>query len=286
MSNENTNSVVEQMDNILKRIDRINESFIYGVWVPSLNKEISFRELTTGQQKRLVKSIVDSPIYSTQFILTLREILKENCADTTVDIDQLNLIDKLFIAMKIRSTCVNDIVEFTFNEKTKRGLSLEKLIEEKKKEIQLPSSAILSDEQNNYTLQCSLPTILTEAKLEEEIRNNVENEKINFESPQEVRQMLGDVLIGEVVKFITSLSIRDGEQIIQINFNDISFRNRIALVEKLPAKLIDKLMQYISETKKTIEKITLWKFEIDDKSISDVEKEVHLTIDGRFFIKS
>ena len=68
---------LESLESVLDLMDRVNETFAYGVWVPSLNKEIMFREINTSQQKRLIKSVIDSPIYHTEFIFTLRQILKE-----------------------------------------------------------------------------------------------------------------------------------------------------------------------------------------------------------------
>ena len=36
---------VESLGNVLDLMDRVNETFAYGIWVPSLNKEVMFREI-------------------------------------------------------------------------------------------------------------------------------------------------------------------------------------------------------------------------------------------------
>ena len=36
-------------------MDRVNEVFSYEIWIPSLKKNVMFREINTSQQKRLIK---------------------------------------------------------------------------------------------------------------------------------------------------------------------------------------------------------------------------------------
>jgi len=279
---------LENIENVLGLMDRVNESFNYEVWVPSLNKNVMFRELTTSQQKRLIKSIIDSPIYNTEFIYTLRQILKENCSDEKINVDDLTILDKMIIAIKIRSTSISDQVEIEFDESNKRAFSLEKILKAAKKDLKIPGPKTISDDRGVYTLQCSMPTIGTEYNLEKELRSNQEVEDIN--TSEDLRNTIGTTFINELVKYINIISIKsvDGEgkeEITDINLNDVNFKNRITLVEKLPEKLTSKLIDYINDIKKELDKIVLIKTTIT-KEGKEEEVEERLTIDGSFFTSS
>jgi hypothetical protein len=52
-------------------MNRANETFVYEVPIPSLKRKVMFREVNTSQQKRLIKAIIDSPAYNTEFIFAL-----------------------------------------------------------------------------------------------------------------------------------------------------------------------------------------------------------------------
>ena len=111
MSEERVQEKMGSIDEVLGLMDRVNEVFAYEVWVPSLKRNVMFREINTNQQKRLIKAIIDSPIYNTEFIFALRKVIKENCSDPEVNVDELTIIDKLIIALKMRSVSVSDTLE-------------------------------------------------------------------------------------------------------------------------------------------------------------------------------
>ena len=58
---------------LLAAMKEANQSFKYDVMIPSLNRNVPFSEISTAQQKKLIKSIIDSEIYNTEFILCMYE---------------------------------------------------------------------------------------------------------------------------------------------------------------------------------------------------------------------
>ena len=289
MTTENTekNNAVKNVNEILNLMNRVNETFAYEIWIPSLQKEVMFREINTSQQKRLIKSVIDSPIYNTEFIFAITQIIKENCIEDII-VDDLTILDKLFICLKMRSVSISDTFEIEFEKfgkQHKRGLSLIKVYDDAKNVIDLSALEAKTFSDSVYSVSCCIPTIKTEFSLEKELRNKVED--INVQSPDEVRNMIGEMYITEIIKFISELSIKSEDEEIQIPFNDqITFKNRIAIIERLPAKLIEQLIKYISQVKKELEKVVLIKTSaIDEEGIKQDIEEV-LTIDGNFFINS
>jgi hypothetical protein len=288
MSEESVKNEMGSLEDVLGMMDRVNEVFSYEVWVPSLKKNVMFREINTNQQKRLIKAIIDSPVYNTEFIFALRKVISENCVDTKIDVDNLTILDKLLISMKMRSVCVGDMLELQIptgedDKSIKRGISLEKLIGEIRKTVDLPDVETYTDAKGVYKLECGIPTILNEYNLELEMRKTSESRDIN--NYDELRQSVGDVFIGEIAKYVRGLSITEGEKTTKIDLNALSFRNRIALLEKIPERITKDVIKYIEKTKLELDKVTLVKVDIGTKDAPDI-KEEKFAIDGGFFTSS
>ena len=295
MTEESVNKQAS-LEDVLNMMDRVNETFAYEVWVPSLGRNIMFRELNTSQQKRLVKCIIDSPIYNTEFIFTMWKILKENCADKTINVDDFTIIDKLFICLAMRSVSVGDLFELEFSPskdesvaKVKRGISLQKIIDDAKIKMVMPGTQIINS--GLYKIECGVPTIKTEYLLERELRENLSLEQ--SKDLNELRKTVGEAFISEIVKYIKSITITDVDKETKIELDNISFMNRIALIEKIPAKTLKKIIDYINVIKKEIEKVILIKTTVKIKETKgeetkEVDKDVEerLTIDGSFFTTS
>jgi len=281
-------NTTKDLKDILSTIDSINSAFTYDVWIPSLNKNVSFKELNTAQQKRLVKTIVDSPVYNTQFILALRDIITENCVEK-IDISKLTLVDKFFIALKIRSVSVGDTIEIEFDKNNRRGFSIERILSDGITNYKNIEDTIITE--GAYSITCGVPTIQTEYALEKELRDtNTLIQDLEIKTTDELRKTIGDVFIGELVKYISLISIIKDDKRIDINFNDINFRNRMAIIERLPMKIIDKIIEFINTVKTEINKIILFKttikIENENKELIEKEVEERLTLNGNFFIKS
>tara|TARA_R110000824_G_scaffold81550_2_gene204967 strand:+ start:9025 stop:9891 length:867 start_codon:yes stop_codon:yes gene_type:complete len=288
MSEESVKNEMGNLEDVLGIMDRVNEVFSYEVWVPSLKKNVMFREINTNQQKRLIKAIIDSPVYNTEFIFALRKVISENCVDSKIDVDSLTILDKLLISMKMRSVCVGDVIELEIptgdgDKSVKRGISLEKLIGDIRKTVNLPDVETYTDDRGIYQLECGIPTILNEYNLETEMRTTSESRDIN--NYDELRQSVGDVFIGEIAKYVRGLSITEGDKTTKIDLNALSFRNRIALIEKIPERITKDVIKYIEKTKLELDKVTLVKVDIGTKDTPDI-KEEKFAIDGGFFTSS
>ncbi len=275
-----------KIEDVLNIVKKVNDTFAYEVFIPSLNKSILFREINTSQQKRLIKSIIDSPVFNTEFIFTLRQIIKENCVDEKLDIDQLTILDKFIISLIMRSVSVGNSYEVELecsNDKCKSHYKQKidlKDLAEKAKSIKLVSKTI-TDDSGKFSCNCSIPTIGTEYKLEKEVRDTVDNTEIK--NVDEARKMIGDVFIGEVVKYINTLIVISPDKTIQFDLNSVSMMNRITLIEQLPEKFIKKIIEYINEVNKEIDKISIVSFDC----IKCKEKiDWRVSIDANFFTNS
>lgn len=269
-------------------INRTNDSFAYSVYVPSLDKDVLFKEITTAQQKKLVKAVIDSPVFNTEFIFALREIIRENCTEKEIDTDQLTILDKLSIAIKMRAISISNDLSLTVKcSKCEKShdilIKLDELFDKFKNEVKVESQKILEDERGIYKIYCKIPTIKTEFLLENEFRKNT---KIQVNNEKDLRDAMGNIFIGEVVKYIEKIEIanKQNEEVISIDLTNLSFSNRIQLIEQLGTKILNKVITYIADIKAEFEKILLVKMNCTCEEAPELSQR--FSIDSSFFIVS
>lgn len=286
--NEQKEQQIKQgnIKDLIKIINKANDTFSYEIFVPSLNRFVLFREINTAQQKKLVKSIIDSPVFNTEFIFAIREIIEENCADSSVVIDDLTIYDKLLIAMNMRINSIgNDLIlnlKCTDCEKTHPiKLKLDDLLSSIKDSINIEYEKVIEDDTKTFKVYCELPSIYTEYNMENEFRRNT---KIQVENEKELRETIGNVFISELAKYIYKIEIKNEDKIIELDLKTMKFKDRIQLIEKLNVKLLKKIVEYISGIKKEFDKIFLVKIKCDCEKQTNIEQR--FSIDSNFFIVS
>ena len=112
----------------------------------------------------------------------------------------------------------------------------------------------------------------TENKLESELHKNI---IVNLDSENEVSKVISEAFINEVAKFVTTVNI-NGEE---INFLNLSFTERVKIVENLPVTLTSFILKYIENYKKAIDPLLSYTF-VTDKN-DTLSKDI--TLDPTFF---
>lgn len=282
-----TNNNID-IDGILQVIKSANQAFKYSVHIPSLKKNVSFSELTTFQQKKLIKSILDSDVYNAEFILCLYEILRDNCGDSSVDVSKLTVIDKLLVLLQMRSISIGRDIEVellsridpTVNISTK--INLDKVFKNAAKQVKHITEQEYSIE--NYTIVCGLPTIEDEYRLEVELREL--NETYNVQDMDSLRTIIGEKFIGELTKYVKSITVPTEDGDVQIELNKLSFAERVTIIEQIPSRCLEKVFDFKSIADKQVENITLYRGTFTHKNKEKETFEYNISLDGDFFIKS
>jgi hypothetical protein len=242
MSENNTN-----VNDILNALDDIRNKTTYAIYIPSKKREHMFKEISTAQEKRLVKSIIDNPIFGTQLIYALREMIKENSADP-LDVNSLTVLDKLAICLGLRSKCIGSKFTHT-NQETgvEVEVDIDKLIEQLN-DIQVPEPKVF--ENDDIKIVCALPTIKEEYDLEVAMGRKLKN----FENvtPENASEMLESAYIGEIVKYIKSITLNMCGEMREIELSGLDFDTRLKFANKLSSKLTTSVLGYVKAYNKLV----------------------------------
>jgi hypothetical protein len=80
-----TNTQPLSFSDALKILDNATtEAFTTSVWIPSLKRNVSIKEISAKQQKKLLQSALDSSIAKSTFAKTFYQIIKENCLEENI----------------------------------------------------------------------------------------------------------------------------------------------------------------------------------------------------------
>jgi len=269
----------ENAQNIIQLLQEIDKANIYSVYLPSLQKEVKFKQLNTEQYKRLIKTVVDSPIYNTEFTITINSIIKENIIDSEIVTTKLNVFDKLLFLIKTRIDCISPEYTFNFSEdeikeynlstENKSTINLMNVYTEFQKQPKSYTAKEFTHEQ--YSLFCSLPTLETENKLEKELHKNM---KLEISSPEELRTTVGETFINELSKYIEIIKINESA----FSLDSLDFKTRVKVVEQLPTRAINSVLKYIEDYKKLIAPLTTFKLKVQDTVL-----EKDLPLDATLF---
>jgi hypothetical protein len=254
-------------EEVLQMLKEIETSFTYSVYIPSLQKEISFKQLTTEQLKNLYKTAINKVILNIEFNSRFNEIIKQNCLDKDINIDNLTVYDKVFIFIKTRLECLSGEVKFILTEEEKEDLNTEdnsvivSLIEHYNnfvnKKITFEKQTY---EANSCTVVCDLPTLSIENKFQQELTSATLSET---NTSDKLAEIVGDTFVNEVTKYIISLKVKDTT----INLKETDFKTRIDIVKALPSILIKKVLEYIENYKQRVNELLSIPIDINSQII-------------------
>jgi len=215
---------------------------------PRLPEEIppvTCRQLSTSQLKKLIETVVDSPVTQNSFNSTASTVFKSSIVNPPSV--QLNVIDRLLFIIETRIHSLSSSMTVTEEDKTiiiDFEVVRNKLTQCLKDNAGLlvPSSAT----EGKISIKFGVTLIDTETKLNEELYKNVNP---NVQDIGELRKLIGEAFVHEIAKAIQSITIEDKT----LDLSTVTFKSRIKTVESLPASLIQNVIEYIEKYKSIIE---------------------------------
>lgn len=240
------------LQNVLNTLQELTNSYTYSVFIPSLKKEIQFKQLSTEQLKRLYMTTVENNTLNTEFNLVFNNILKENSITTDIDINKLTIHDKVLIYLKTKIECLSPGFTFylTENEIESNNLQVDSIvcsIDEHFKNVFDKNKTFSGTEFifENIKVLCNIPTLEVENIFEGQILKLITE---NPDTTKDLSVIISETFINEIVKYVVKITIDTSE----IVMSELSFKDRTKLIEKLPTKIIKDVLQYIEQSKQYI----------------------------------
>ena len=231
---------IEQAQELIKQN---NASYSYNLYVPSLEKEISFKDLKIGQIKSLTKASLES---DTKFKEFLGSLITE-LSSSAINLKDINELDKIIILFGIKFKNSDTKTEFTGkcteckadNIITVKDHTLgSKKLSFKKELVELK----VGDLKISYDIM--LPSVydnIIYSKLIESRKALIENENTSIKLAEMAVQQYETYLL-----YIRNLKIND--EVVQ-GFDDLSLDQRLDFISNLSENILDieKINEYASK---------------------------------------
>lgn len=245
----------------------------YSLFVPSLKREVKFKPLNIGHQKKLIKATIDNPVFQTRFIIAIYDILVENCCEDFKKLN-LNIIDFNSILLQYRKNVHGDEITITNEGKEYKGTVSESI-----EKINALEPIIEQDiVEGNICIVIKTPSLYDQYRIEKELRDGKLNDEQIINGATNVSSSIGDAFVGEVSKYIKDLVLLKEERV-SAGYSGLAFTNKHKLIEQLPSTLIKKALPIISAfTAKLNEALT-----ITGSTVENESKQVAITVDAGLF---
>ena len=252
----------------LSALSDLVDTYSSDVYIPSTKSDLKLREINANQQKELIGSSVDNSLYNTVFIISFYKILVELLGDEILK--TLTVFDKASLVLGVRKR-ISDVLMVRFDEKSEESskISLDIILKQIKKNYQHPKPTKLGDKKLSVTV--STPSIYTEF-LYEDLMHKKEKTVNDIKTSQDVKDIISKEFLGEISKYVKLVSMGKDH----IDFDTLTFPQKIRLVEKLPSSIVQEILSKISDWKKDLESYLI----VSD----DSGKQVTIKIDPILFV--
>jgi hypothetical protein len=223
------------VSNILTKLKEINNSNLISVFVPSANKEMTFRPMSVKQQKDLIKSGLDGALAG----VTISNIINDIIISNSTEKYKFLVTDKFPIILSLRKQSFGNI--FTLKDDEKETVFDLDTILKRELKYTYPEKVAFTLEGTEVSVYLDLVSLEDDTKI-----NNVQIEKSRKNKDENISETVGSLFIYEIVKFVTKIVIDKDE----LDLNTLPVKDRLNLIENLPAVLNNNILDYIQKFRK------------------------------------
>jgi hypothetical protein len=261
-------------NDVLSTLDTFTQDLcVFEAWVPSLQKNVTIKELTAKQQKQLLNFVVDSATsYKSFFAKPFYNILTENCNLSKQDIDNLSFIDYTSLAIAIRKQISETLkVEFTNDSETySEDIALNVILENfQNLKYPEPQDLTTTKETLQVDLKIKIPTILDDVLY----FDHLPTIKRGDSQEDALKLIVAEAYIYETSKCLSDVSI-NGKS---INYSSLSVKQRYQLLERLPATILQKILSQYASWRKSIDQCLTVVSSRNDSKTLEIDTLLFLT---------
>lgn len=221
--------------NLLDSIDQLNTLETHELYVPSLGRNIPFSPLTVKQQKQLLSSGVDMEVENLAFSNTLNDVIQSNCKQ---DI-QLLVSDRTLIALQLRSKCVGKNLNVAESDEKTHAIDLDQHVQKCINQHQ-PLESQFTVTVDGVVISCEHPTLKLDTSYNKQFTKSVK--KQTGDKDIKLTDIVGDIYVYELIKYIKSISINDAS----LEFDkNVSTTQKVEVFESLPMRVSTVLAETI-----------------------------------------
>jgi len=248
---------MDQVNNFINSLDNVARNDVTPIFIPSLNREVTFKKLSARQHKEIITTVMDNAASGITLALVLDSIIRENINE------KVNVLstDKKYIAVALRAASLSPTI--TLNE---QSVDLTELLKNK-----LPLDSSLSKKvikEDLFTLNLSIPTLDKETHVNKESRKRIGE----FSDKTLAKDTLGEVYTKALVKYIDSIVTTDQGTESTLNFDELSVAHRALVVDKLPLSTTTQIIAYANALK------------VEESKFANINGQpVEISIDQAFF---
>jgi len=207
------------MKNINNFLNAVSAAETVKVYLPCLQKTVSFKSLSAKQINTFRNIKNDASYYDTGFIKATYKIIQENCIDASI-LDKITVVDKNIILLELRKQARGSLVDEGVNySSTLRNI----------KDIVLPEQESVTVDV--ITLDLQVPLAKEQYEIEAELRNT---------AIIEIEQVAQNIVTSNLIKFIKEVKINNIPQ----NYKTLSYKDRMLIVEHLPSAFLALVQKY------------------------------------------
>lgn len=249
--------------NLLASINELNDKDTLNVYVPSTGDDVQFSPLTVKQQKLLLSSSVDTDFENLSFMNAINDIIQANCKQNI----QILTTDKPLIVLQLRKHAIGNSIKIE-DDGNIHEIDLEQHISACK----LSDSTTPNNLEVNHDIikiTCTVPDISTDTKYNKQFTKKVQKPK--SKEKLKVTDVIGDIYVSELVKYISSITIED--DVITPGV-DVNISDMINVFESLPMQVSNKLAGVVKEARK---------YEVACLTPENLPEGVSISIDAGLF---
>ena len=242
------------LNDILSKLNEINFEDTVNVFIPSLQRTVSFKPLSLQQQKEILKSGISSEIFNLlEFNVIFNAIIDQN----SLEKNNYRLLDKPVIAFALRNKFTTQLLESEDKQIDT------KIFIDKKLNVEASAFEDFFIEEGSLKITAQAPNIAID-----QIVSKMQLGKIKKASNIDLTNIIGEMYVFEILKYIKTIQIGELQQDMSL----LTIEDRLKLIEQLPASIITKLNALIAE-----------KFKNPEEEYLTAEG-VKLTLDARLFV--
>lgn len=238
-----------------KFIGILGNSGTYDVYIPSCKKNMKFRGITAGQQKKIIKSLLDRGDSTVTLPLEFNQVLIENAVDGPDVVKQQFMAydrDVAIAQLYIKSSDLTKVKQIDkrvlLNENTQEQNNTYIINVEAFADNIADVKLVESDTINigNIDISVSPPTLAVDT-----IFNKLAKKSINFNDKEKVSVNISQFYIYEICKFINTIEVHEGTTTHTFSASDFVKKAEyiVEVIEKLPNNVLKRVLEYIEKVR-------------------------------------